>query len=248
MDQTTIEVLSILILLLTLVLLTVPARRRFTLRRLPAYERLSSLAGLAIESNRPMHLSFGSAGLGGGTTLLTVASAELAYYTAERATIGDVSPIITLSDASTLALGQDTLRRAYQARNLAERYRATNVRWYPSGTRSLAYAAAVTTLIHNEDVSSNVMTGSYGPELALIGEVSARRSLPFIGVSDQLEGQAVAYAFSQTPLIGEELFVASSYLDENPRATGKAVTLDILRWLLVLVMLVGLIFRLAEGA
>jgi hypothetical protein len=163
------------------------------LRRSALYGKCA-LVGNAIESDRPIHLSLGSAGLGGASTLLSIASAEFAYHMIERAAIGDTSPIVTLSDASVLPLAQDSLRRAYQSRGLGAGYKSINARWYPAGSRSLAFAAAITALMGDDRVSSNVMVGSYGPELALITDASKRRKLPIIAVSDQLEGQAVAYA------------------------------------------------------
>ena len=248
MDQTTVQVLSIIILLVTLVLVAVPIRRRYMLRRIAAYERMPLLTGLAIESNRPLHVSFGSVGIGGGSTILALASADLAYYLSGRAAIGDVSPLISVSDTSALPLGQDTLRRAYEARGLADRYRANNVRWYPSGGRSLAYAAAVTGLMATENVSSNVLVGRHGPELALMMDASNRRGLPTIAVSDQLEGQAIAYALTDTPLIGEEIFAAPAYLDESGNQIAETIAVDILRWGVIIVILIGLMLELAEGS
>jgi len=247
-DQTTVQVLSILILLVTLVLVAVPIRRKYALRRIAAYERMPELTGLAIESNRPLHISFGSVGIGGGSTLLALASADLAYHLSQRAAIGDVSPLISVADTSALPLGQDTLRRAYEARGLANRYRANNVRWYPAGGRSLAFAAAITGLMSTENVSSNVLVGRYGPELALMMDASNRRGLPTIAVSDQLEGQAIAYALTDTPLIGEEIFAAPAYLNDDGKQISESVAVDILRYGVILVMLVGLILELAEGS
>jgi len=247
-DETTVRVLSMVILLLTLVVVAVPSRRRTWLRRIPAYDMMTSLTGLAIEANRPLHVSLGSAGIGGTQTLLALASAELAYYFSMHAAVGDVSPLITVSDTSALPIAQDALRRAHAAQGLAGSYRATAAHWYPAGTRSIAFAAAITGLMAAESVSSNVMAGSYGPELALVLNASRRRGLNSIAVSDHLEGQAVAYAMADYPLIGEEVFVAPSYLDDDPTTSHRAVAIDVLRWLLIIAMIVGFGLQVAEGA
>lgn len=242
MDSTT-QVFSILVILLTLFVTAALPRRRYTLRRIPAFEALPGFVGLSIESNRPLHLSIGSAGIGGGSTLLAIAGAEVAYQMAQRAAIGDVSPIFTLSDTTAIPLGQDTLRRAYNARNATDRYKPRNVRWYPAGERSLAFAAALTALINDDDVSSNVLAGSFGPEIGLVIEASYRRDIPVIAVSDDLEGQAVAYAMTEQALIGEEIFAGASYLDDDPRQVSESVTVDVLRWIVVITMLIGLVLN-----
>jgi hypothetical protein len=238
------QVITILILTLTMVvsvIMTQFVRRRrdiFTLREVPAYSVLPMIVGQAIEANRPMHVSLGSASIGGANTLLALASAELAYQTIQRTTIGATPPILTLSDPSALPLAQDTLRRAYASRDLLERYSASSVRWYPAGGRSLAFAAALTSLVGNDRVAGNVLAGSYGPELALISEAVIRRNQPLIATSDQLEGQAVAFVMADQPLIGEEIFTAGAYLGETASQIAGVVTQDVLRWLLILAIFI----------
>ena len=242
--DTTIQILTILIILLAMVasvIVTQFIRRRrdlFALRDIPAYRMLPLAVGEAIETNRPMHISFGSAGLGGTNTVLTLASAELFYETAERAAIGGISPILTVSDPTALPLGQDTLRRAYQSRDLLARYQRGSVRWYPSGSRSLAFAAALTATIGDDRVSANVLVGSFGPGLALVADAAARRNNTVIATSDELVGQAVAYAMSDQPLIGEEIFTAGAYLGDLSSQMAGVVAQDILRILLIIGILI----------
>ncbi|GAB4513251.1 MAG: hypothetical protein OHK0046_13890 [Anaerolineae bacterium] len=249
MDTTT-QLFSILAILAALLLTALFSRRRrtaFSLRQIAAYEVMPTFVGRAIESDRPLHISLGSAGVGGSQTILAVASAELAYAMLQRAAVSDISPIVTLSETSALPLGQDTLRRAYQSRNLLERYRPSNVRWYPAGGRSLAFAAAITVAMGDDALGANILVGSYGPELALIMESSTRRDAPVIAVSDQLEGQAVAFALSDEALIGEEVFAAGSYLKGDISQTAESAAIDALRWLVVIIILIGFILGILEG-
>lgn len=243
MDSTT-QVITVLILLLAMVVSVIATqfirRRRslVTLRTIPAYAELPLRVGEAIEANRPVHISLGSASLGSGNTLLALASAELFYQTAQRAAIGAVPPILTVSDTTAIPLAQDMLRRAYRARNLLDNYPRGSVRWFPAGPRSLAFAAALTATLADDRVASNVLVGSFGSELALVAEAAMRRDQGVIAASDQLEGQAVAYAMSDQPLIGEEIFASGAYLSESASQAGSLVALDILRLLLILAMLV----------
>lgn len=249
MDDSTTVVLSIGIILLTLVVTAFFSRRSgLPLRPIGAYAILPRLIGQSIEADRPIHLSLGSAGIGGENTLLTLASAEMAYWIIRDAAIGDTSPLFSVTNASALPFAQDTLRRAFYSRELGRGYHARSARWYPSGSRSLAFAAAITAMMGDENVSSNVMLGSYGPELALILNASMRRSLPSIAVSDQLEGQAVAYALADEPLIGEEIFYSASYLAGDRLRTPEPLTADVLRWIVIAAMFIGLVMAIAEGA
>lgn len=240
MDSTTqvITALIILFALVVSVIVTQFIRRRhqaFPMRPIRAYESIPLMIGEAIEAGRPVHVSFGSAGLGGNDTALTLASAEMFYQVAQHNLAG--ATVLTMSDTSALPLGYGTLRRAFASRR--DRQSASSARWYPAGTRSLAFAAALTGMLGDERVSGNVLVGSYGAELALVLEAAARRRQSSIAGSVDLDGQAVAFAMADQPLIGEELFVAGAYLGDSATQRGSVVTLDVLRWLLILGILIA---------
>lgn len=242
MSQENIQIIAIFILVVAFVAVVgVPRlRAKRTLRRIMAYETIPTLVGDAIEADRVLHLSLGGAGIGGESTLLAIASAELVYYIAQRATIGDTSPVITVSNPLALPLAQDTLRRAYQSRGLSNRFSGLAARWYPSGRRSLAFAAGISAMSGIERPAGHVLVGSYGIELALMLMGANRRRVATIASSDQLDGLAIAYAMSDNPLLGEEVFIASAYLsDTNTRS--DVLALDLLRWLVILAMLGGFI-------
>lgn len=236
MDTTT-QVLAILILLLGLVVTTIVPqfvrRRRDALRLRPhaAYASLDLTIASAVESGQTVLVGMGSTGIGGETTALALAAEAVAYQTLTRAAFGDRSPAVTVSDATGLALAQDAARSAYRNHGIPTP-RGT-ARWLPAGPRSLAYAAAMTAYLSADGVQTQVLTGRFGAEIALIGEAGVRRGGTVIAASDQLDGQAIAYAFSKHALIGEEIFQASAYLGESAVRRGEAVAVDVLRWILI---------------
>lgn len=240
MDSTT-QVITTLILLATLVVSVIATqfirrrRQAFPMRAIPAYETIPLMVGEAIEAGRPIHVSFGSAGLGGNNTALALASAEMFYQVAQHNLPG--ATVLTMSDPSALPLGYGTLRRAFASRR--DRQSASSARWYPAGSRSLAFAAALTGMLGDERVSGSVLVGSYGAELALILEAAARRRQSSVAGSVDLDGQAVAFAMADQALIGEEMFIAGAYLGDSATQRGSVVTLDVLRWLLILGLVVA---------
>ncbi len=251
MDSVT-QTLTLLIIVLALVVSIISTqfiRRRRTLvalRVIPAYASLPDRIGEAIEADQAVHVSLGSAGLGGTTTLLALANAELLYQTARRAVIGSQPPVLTVGDPTALPLGQDILRRAYASRRLVDRYQLSSVRWYPAGGRSLAFAAALTGVLADDRIGVSILGGSFGAELALPAESALRRDQSLLATSDQPEGQAVAYVMSDQPLIGEEVFTAGAYLDGRAAQLGTLVTLDVLRWLLILAILIPTVLAVAD--
>lgn len=254
MDSAT-QTISILIIALALVLTVVGtqiARRRkktmarsgitgtiFPLRPIAAYDAIPHIVGAAIESDRPVHLSFGSAGIGGASTVLALASADAFYQITRRAVTGSVTPLVTMSDPTALMLGYGSLQRAFRERDRLSRIKRGNIHWYPAGGRSLAFAAALTGAASNAKASGDILIGSFGAELALILDGSQRRRATSIAASDQLEGQAIAWVMSTNPMIGEEVFLANAYMGDRSSDAGTVLALDTLRWLIIAGLIVA---------
>ena len=247
MDQTTLQVYSVLFVLATVVLVYTAryfqARRsrRRAQRQIAGFDAIASWAGRAIESNRPLHLALGSATVGEDNTAAALAGAEFFHHVIERVGAGDVSPIVSTSAAATVPLGQDTLRRGWPGGGTL-----TRAQWLPQGRRSMGYAAAVSGVIESERPSAHIFAGSFGPELALMLDSADRRGQGSLAVSDQLPGQAVAFAMADEALIGEELFAAAGYVAEQGRAPADAIVMDVWRALLIMGMTVVLLLEAAK--
>jgi hypothetical protein len=241
------QFITLIVLLLTFVIslvITQFIRRRrdlYALRDIPAFSRLPRIIGEAIEADRPIQVALANSGLGGSTTILSLANAEFAYHVLQRSVISGSAPILAVNEATALPLALDTLRRAYQSRGLLSRYASGAGRWYPGG--ALGLAGALTASMGDDRVEANLLTGNFGAELALAAGAAARRGQRVIATSAIPEGQAVAYVMSDERLIGEEIFAAGAYLDGAASQIAGIVTLDVLRWLLV----IGILLAVADG-
>ncbi|HVO43209.1 MAG TPA: DUF6754 domain-containing protein [Aggregatilineales bacterium] len=212
--------------------------RRFVLRPIEGYQTLRLTIDRALETNTAVHVSFGASALREESTLSAIASAGVLYYVAARATLADRPTITTMSDPVTLGLGQDTLRRAYRSRGALNNYVPSQARWYPSGPLSLAFAAGVGAEITDSDVYANILTGRFGVELMLMAEQPIRYNRPIVAHSDRIDGLAVAYVVSETPLLGEELYAGSGYLDPTPLHVGGVIAQDLLRFAVIIGLIV----------
>ena len=244
MDETTLQVYSVLFLMATVVLVYTArffqrrrGRRRMQ-RQMAGFDQIPQWTTQSIESNRPLHLSFGGAGVGGDNTPVALAEAEFFYHVIERANSSDMSPIVSMSSPATIPLGQDTVRRAWRNGDTLSR-----VQWYPP---DLAYAGAVMASMAIDEPAAHIMAGSFGSELALMLDGADRRGQPSLALSDRLEGQAVAFAIADNVLIGEELFAAPSYVSEDGRGHTDATVLDVWRGLIILGVTVLLMLEFAK--
>lgn len=236
-DSALIIVLLTIAFSATLIGAVIARRVAVPLRPIAAYQALPEIAADAVESARRVHVSLGSSAVGEPGTVSALVSSKIAYQLAERMAISPYPPLVTLSQGTTLPLAQDTLRRAYEARQRAAYFRPTQVTWYPQGPRSLAFAAGASSLAADSDVFTSILLGRFGAELAYFGESAMRHDQILIAHSDQPGGQAIAYAQSDRPLLGEELYAGPAYLTRRPLHVGTVVALDVLRWLVILAIL-----------
>lgn len=216
-----------------------------SLRRVAAWDALPRMLERSASQGRPVHMSTGGAGLQGSDTLVALAGAEVVYQAARLAQ----GPVILTTSATTMIpLGYDTLRRAQRARGFAGSMLPGTLRWYPDGPRSLAWAGATSALMGSEDAGANLLVGSFGPELALVSLAAARHGQALLAVSDQLDGQAVAWATGAEPLIGEELFYAGAWLHPTSGNHSSVLMQDTLRWLLIAALVALALLAYTGGA
>lgn len=233
-----IQLFALITLIITFVVNALVRRTPPPQRPIRALEALTNMTGESIEASRPLHVSLGQASLGNDSTLLSMVGKEFIYYLVREVSVGDTRPIFTVAETAAIPLALSTLRRAYEDEKRPNWFHAENGRWYPSGARSLAYAAAIMAMHEDDQVSGNMLVGRYGTELALILDISNRKGKPSFAVSDSLEGQAIAYALANEVLIGEEVFAAPAYLSHDNKLLNRNTSMDILRYLLVLTIIV----------
>jgi len=240
------EVLALVILLLTLPLLfylaaRARAGRRVDLRPLLGVDELPGSVGRSAETGQPLHVSVGTAGVGGVSTAQTWAGLTLLSQLAGEAAACDTPLIVTVADPTVLPIAQDTLRRAYQRIGNPEGYHPTDVRFI--APVPLAYAAGVATLLDQERLSANVMVGSFGPEYVLIGETGADQGLRQIVGTAEPEALPFVVATADQAMIGEEMFAAGAYTTGLPVQIASLLTEDVLRWLVIAGILVAALFK-----
>ena len=215
------------------------------LREIPAMTRLYRTLGLSIEDGTRLHISLGTGSLldaRGGSALAGLA---MLRHIAERTSVSDKPSIASAGDPTLGLLTQDTLQAGYQAAGVEELYVPTTGR--VTGLSPFGYAAGAMSISQNENVSANIIIGHFGPEAALLTEVSDRENVVMIGASDELSGQSVLFANTQDALIGEELFAAGAYLGAGASHVASLTVQDILRWLVILALLGGAAAKLLVG-
>lgn len=210
-------------------------------REIPAFTRLRQAIGRVVEDGTRLHVSLGRGALATPQSASALAGLVLLRRLAELTSAGDQPPIATSGDAALAILSQDTLQTGSQA-SAQGAYDPTAGRL--TGLTPFSYAAGALPAICDENISTNVLIGNFGVEVGLLAEAAERANTFTLAASDNLTAQAVLFASVQEPLIGEELYAAGAYVDAGPLHAASLTVQDILRWLIIVVILVGALLKL----
>jgi hypothetical protein len=213
-------------------------------REIHAFTRMRQAIGRVVEDGTRLHVSLGRGALITPQSASAFAGLTLLRRLAELTSAGDQPPIATSGDAALAILSQDTLKTASQA-SAQGVYDPSAGRL--TGLTPFSYAAGAIPAIHDENISTNVFMGNFGVEAALLVEAAERANTFTLAASDDLAAQAVLYASVQEPLIGEELYAAGAYMDAGPLHAASLRVQDILRWLIIIVILVGALVQLLRA-
>jgi hypothetical protein len=215
-------------------------RPRF--RSIPAFRMLRGQMGRAIESGRDLHVSIGTGGISGDDTATTLAGLAVAEYLAEEAAASGIAPIVSTADATSVIVAEDALRRPY--------LRQGNLSDFPRGAARLPalgplpYAAATMDLLNHDPVLTNIMSGTFGAEAALIDQAAQNQELPQLFGAADARALAVMAPATDHLLVGEEMFAAKAYLRAQLPHLASLRAADVIRVvivaLIVLTFIVGL--------
>jgi hypothetical protein len=194
---------------------------------------------------RPVHFT-----TGGYATLATdraptiLAGVTILSYVARLAAANRARLMVTVSDASSIALLEQVVREAYLAEGHPEQYDPTIVR-HLSGEQ-FAFMASVQAIIQREQVAANILVGPFAAEVLPMLEAGYRMGA--INISGA-EGSQIAYIFAASDhvLIGDEIFAAGAYISKDPVQVATIFTEDVVKVAALALLTVGAIVTLYSG-
>lgn len=217
-------------------------QEKISLRSIQAFSHFRGEVDLAVEAGKRLHISLGRGNINdlqGGSAFIGLTILDRC---ARDASNSDRPPVTTSGDGLITILSQDSLQSTYRSLATEQRYDPTNARL--TGLNPMAFAAGVMPVIRDEHVSANILAGHFGAEIALLSEAGERSQSLTVAGSDSIPAQAVLYATTDEPLLGEELYAAGAYLGAGAAHTASLSMQDIVRWVLVVIILIGSILKL----
>ncbi|NPV84885.1 MAG: hypothetical protein HPY45_02595 [Anaerolineae bacterium] len=210
-------------------------------RVIPALESMRKAVYLSVEEGNRLHLSLGNSALVSPAFSSALVGFNAVEPMAQVSMLGDRPPVITSGDGGLAILSRDRLASVFRAGAAAQH---DPLRSRLCGVTPTGYVLGAIPILRNEKVSTNILMGHFGAEVAVLGEVADRSESYMLGASDSPMAQAVMYATTKDVLIGEELYALPAYLQSGRAFVASVRTQDILRWILIVVMVGGAFARL----
>lgn len=206
-------------------------------REIPAFTRLKRAIGISVEDGTRLHISLGRGGLQTPDGAPALAGLAMLRHLSEQTSASDKPPVVTSGAADLAILSRDTLQAGYKAAGAEEIYNPATGRL--TGLTPFSFAAGAIPAMWDENVSSNVLIGHFGPEVALMTDTAERTNSPTVAATINPAAQSVLYASVDEPLIGEELFAAGAYSNAGRAHQASLQVQDIFRWAIILILLGG---------
>ncbi len=211
------------------------------LRVIPAFTRLEKAIFHAIEGGKRIHISAGRGGVFYQPGAATFAGLKFLKGVYLKAGLGDRPPVVSSGEPLVDILSGELVASINRVQEGAPHPDAPANQL--TGLTPFSFAGGALPAIADQDVAANVFAGHFGSELGLMIDAAEPSDAQVFAASEQFTAQAILAATVDDPLLGEELFSAGAYLNEEPEVLAGLLIQDIARWGLVFVILVGIVLR-----
>lgn len=234
MNLADLEMLGIILLFSGLIIafIIINTRREGNnIRELSALVRLQRAIDLAVEDGTRTHLSLGNSDFTQTDSAAALVGLSILKRVTDVAADSDKPPIATSGTPLTTFVAQDTLRSSYSRMGALDYFDLTFGR--VAGLTPFSYAAGTFPIIRDEDVSANLLFGTFGIEIALLAAAGQSKDAITLGGTANLPAQAILFAAADDELIGEEIFAGGAYLGAGSAHIASLHAQDVIRLLLI---------------
>ncbi len=226
--------------------------RRVTHGNAPAFRPLRGIVDFqyrtddAVETGRPIHVATGSNERGAaGASADTIASLLVAQRVAELTAQQGGMTAVTNGDALAHVATRGTVHRTYRQGGVISEYRGHEPHLVAHQS-PVAYAMGVAQQRAADLPDAGVIVGTYGSEALLLGAEGLDGRYPQLAGATSLAALPALTLSTDATLVGEELYAAEAYLSDEVAPKARLLTQDALRWTVVALLVVGVVYQLVN--
>jgi hypothetical protein len=196
-------------------------------RKIPALDAIDEAVGRATEMGRPVYFPIGTAPTGGTWTAGNLAALSMIHRTGVTAANMGTKQIVGTTRPDLIPMIDDVMKSAYLEGDEPDLYTFDDIRWFPS---QMAFVAGTAGMYAREPAGAQIMIGSWMAETLAFCEIGSRGGAFMIGGTDYRPYMPYMLATCDYALIGEEIFVASAYVTDEPAQKASIWAEDLVKW------------------
>ena len=217
-----------------------------SIRKIPAIDAIPEIVGRASEMGGKIHTGIGDfARINTDLAPQVIAALTISGYTARLCARVGVPIIATTMYGETLPLLDETIEEAYRLESKLEDFKKENVRFIAGS--QLPYCAGVFSLMVQENVVGQVLTGPWAYATVLLGEFGHQAGAIQIGGTARTVMMPGFVAIYDYFLIGEELFAAAAMINKDPSQISSIQAQDYGKIASIILLLLGALFYLINN-
>ena len=210
--------------------------KKLFVRKIAGLEAVDDAVGRATEMGRPILFIPGILDMDdvqtlAGLTILGRISNVIADY--------DTRIFMPVSRSLVMTAGRETIKAAYQAAGRPEKYSDDMVSYVTD--EQFGYVAAVDGIMVREKPATVFLLGAFFAESLILAETGNHIGAIQIAGTARPAQLPFFIAACDFTLIGEELFAASAYLSDEPKALGSLKGQDVGKALAMVIIVVGVL-------
>lgn len=198
------------------------------IRRIPALDAIEEAVGRAVEMGRPVYFPIGASPVGGAWTGGNIAALSMIRHSGSIAAKMGIKQLVGTTRTELIPMVDDVMKSAYTEAGAPELYEFEDIRYFPS---QFAMISGTQGMYYREPPGAQIMIGTWFAETLSICEIARRGGAFMIGGTDYRPYMPYMLATCDYALIGEEIFVASAYVSDDPDQKASVGVEDVLKWI-----------------
>lgn len=212
--------------------------REVEIRKIAGLSAIDEAIGRATEMGKPVHFTPGMSRFYSDT----FAAFAILKHIAKKCALMNAEPIVTNSVVTVHLATEEILRSAYREAGHPDRFDEDMARFIAKDP--FAYTAGALGVMEREEVSANIMIGTFGSATLLMAEGGRLTNAMQIAGTDDLEQLPFYFVCCDYTIIGEEIYGAGAQLSQDPNVLGSLKGQDIIRYAIIGVILLSIVLSL----